>query len=70
MKNVKKTVDLDKMTPAQSRVAIAKDVIESLLAERFKATTGTYIYSPGTIYQPNSVFLFREVAMPSILDKS
>jgi len=45
MKNVKKTVDLDKMTPAQSRVAIAKDVIESLLAERFKATTGTYIYS-------------------------
>jgi len=41
-----KTTDLDKMTPAQSRVAIAEDVIASLLAKRFKATTGTFINSP------------------------
>lgn len=39
----------DSMTPAERRVAVAKDVLKQLKAEKYKATKGTYVLSKNLI---------------------
>lgn len=39
---LRKPIDLDKLTPNEQRVLIAKDVLATLDAKKFKATAGLY----------------------------